>query len=145
RVAAQPADALSQRGEPGRGFFEDRGLESPVRRVAPVLRRRAPQAVALAPFLLAFGMLALERFAPVDFAPVALPPFAPSARREEGADQQPEHEDQDADRPQVRVGGDVHGASPMTMEPLRLRFSAPQRSVQPWRKLSLIEQLAGPK
>src|SRR6185312_5501992 len=85
--------------------------ERPIVPVA-VLDRGAAQAFALAPFLLPLRVLALQRFAPVDLRLVAGLPLAPAAGGQEHADQQSQEEDKDADRPKVRVGGDVHCASP---------------------------------
>ena len=50
-------------------------------------------------------MLALERFAAVDFVVVAGLPLAAAAGEQEAADQQAEHEDQQDDDP--LVGGEV--------------------------------------
>src|SRR6185437_11455755 len=92
--------------------FEDRRLERrPILAVA-VLDRGIAQAVALAPFLLALRMLALERLAAIGFGLVARLPFAAAAGGNEDSDQQPQQEDEGADHPKVRVGCDVHRASP---------------------------------
>src|SRR5581483_6859255 len=74
------------------------------------------KAVAFPPFLLALGMVAFERLAAVDLTLVAGLPFAPSPGGQEHADQQPEQEDENADRPKIRVGRDVHCASPTALE-----------------------------
>src|SRR6266581_9236653 len=111
-------------------------------------------------------MLALPRLAILDFVLVAGLPFAPPACGQEHADEQAEDEDESRDRPDVRVGGEIVGhARALSLRKSRLlRFNAPPRSHLPparlagparssragahhwpWRKLSLIEQDAGPR
>ena len=98
--------ALPRRGEPRRGFLEDRRLErseivagrSGSRGSLTAAARRR---VALAPFLLAASPVAcalvvrfLELAAAVDLAVVARLPFAAAAGGQEDADQQAEQEDE---------------------------------------------------
>src|SRR6185369_6295088 len=158
-AALEPADALSRRSRPRRGFLEDRGLERayfPVAGLPRIPDRRGTERIPLAPFLLLLSPalllgpeIALELLSSVNLGLVTVLPFAPSASRQEDADQDAQQEDEGADHPQVRVRRNRHFASPTSMESRPLRTGRWPRSqsagYQRLMKLSWIEQVAGPK
>src|SRR5438067_32634 len=107
---------------------------------------------------LTLGMRTLKLLPPLGLAVVAGLPLTPAAGGQEHANEQAEQEDQSVDDQDVRIGREGHVASPTKLDTRRLRLSAPPRSILsesgragtsgdylPWRKLSLIEQLAGPR
>src|SRR4029077_15151384 len=104
RAPAESAPAFPRRGEPGRGFQQDRGLELGRRHHAfalAILDGRSAKRIALTPlllalfmFLLELGMLAFPSFAVRNFVLVAALPLAAAARGQEHSDQQAENEDQ---------------------------------------------------
>src|SRR5206468_3782525 len=112
----------------------------------------APVLLLVGPIFLAFGVGFLELAPPLELAVVAFAPFAAAAGGQEHADEEAEQEDQRVNDQNVRIGREAHVASPTKMDSRRLRLSAPPRSNRweteaylPCRKLSLIEQLAGPR